>query len=80
MIPQKEFAKEYERIKKQVCTLNFECANNNSGICMWQKHSGCECISECERYKKCFTCKSLGRCEKEIEIMLCEHFERRSCK
>ena len=76
MISRKELIKEYERIKNEECSKNFSCINNDSGICMWQKHSGCRCNSNCERYKKCFTCRKLGICEQEIETMLCENLEK----
>ena len=76
MIPHKDYIKEYERIKSEECDKNFKCVNSNSGICMWLKHGGCECSSECERYQKCFTCKAFGMCEKKIEFLLCEYFEK----
>lgn len=46
--------------------------NENAGICMWQKHKGYECNSNCERYRKCFTCKCFQTCEEEMENVLCE--------
>ena len=76
MIPHKECIKEYERIKSEECAKSFKCVNSNSGICMWLKHSGCECSSECERYQKCFTCKELKTCEQKNEFLLCECFEK----
>lgn len=75
MIPIDNYIKEYERIKNEECNKKYRCLYNNAGICMWQKHSGQECNSDCERFQKCFMCKDFATCEADIEVAFDKYLE-----